>query len=386
MVTTKKKSVTKKAISESKREAKAAQKTADFEKTKASMSPQNREHFEKFIAAKNQKKSNKLVIPKVALSAEREQQLAEWKQRDAANDIVMRDWGQRLSVTRRKVVNLNKQYRDLLYEFLQEAYAVYKEIEKHELSDSFFAHVRGELLNQNIKIQSNTPDASLIVRLVFGAEASTKSVSEYGKVMQAAVDRGVKSDKFAEWLKQETLTKVLADQRAIEAETETPKDRLERARRVILRLLDLREAKPIITHETTAHTAAKYLGRHYGLCVAIGHASRRMDRESFYADINLSMVVPVSFDFEIYIVDKLARYIIKQVEEYELKINSLAESVWAEELYERLIAASDEEIDANNEYWSNRQQAALAEDQQEFTKLVKQQKLDAKKKAAKTVK
>ena len=386
MVVAKKKSTVNKALATAKSEAKAGQKAADFEKTKAALSPTNRQHVEKVIGAKIQRKSNALVIPKVALSAEREQQLAEWKKREAADDAVLRDWGQRLSVTRKKIVNLNKDYRELLYGFLQEAYLVYKEIEKHELSDSFFAHVRGELLKQNIKIQSNTPDASLIVRLVFGAEASTKSVSEYGKVMQAAVDRGVKSDKFAAWLKQETLTKVLADQRAIEAETETPKDRLERARRVILRLMDLRESKPIITHSTTAHAAEKYLGRHYGLCVAVGHASRRMDRESFYADINLSLVIPVSLDFEIYIVDKLARYIIKEVDEYELKINSLSESVWAEELYERLVAASDEEIDANNEYWSNRQQAALAEDQQEFTKLVKQQKLNTKKKAAKTVK
>jgi hypothetical protein len=378
MAVAKKKSTVNKALATAKSEAKAVQKAADFEKTRAALSPTNRQHVEKTMAAKNQKKSKVLVIPKVALSDEREQQLVEWKQREDADDAVLRDWGQRLSVTRKKVVNLNRQYRELLYGFLQDAYAVYKEIAKHELSDSFFAHVRGELLKQNIKIQSNTPDASLIVRLVFGAEESSKSVSEYGKVLQAAVDREVRSDKFAEWLKQETLTKVLADQRAIEAATETPKDRLERARRVILRLMDLREAKPIITHSTTAHTAAQYLGRHYGLCVAIGHASRRMDRESFYADINLSMVIPVSLDFEIYIVDKLARYIIKEVEEYELKFNSLAESVWAEELYERLIAASDEEIDANNEYWSNRQQAQLYEDQQEFARLVKKKKSSPK--------
>jgi hypothetical protein len=152
----------------------------------------------------------------------------------------------------------------------------------------------------------------------------------------------------------------------IDAETETPKDRLDRARRVILRLLDIREAKPIITHSTTAHAAEKMLGRHYGLCVAIGHASRRMDRENFYADVNLSMVLPVSLDFEIYIVDKLARYIIKDVELYESKIDSLSEIVWADELYERLIAAGDEEVEANNEYWSNRQQAQLYEDQKQF--------------------
>ena len=133
MVVAKKKSTSKKIIATSKREAKAAKQLADFEKTKAGLSPQNRQHVEKIIAAKNQKKSNALVIPKVALSAEREQQLNEWKQREAADDAVLRDWGQRLSVTRKNVVNLNNQYRKLLYGFLQDAYAVYKDIAAHEL-------------------------------------------------------------------------------------------------------------------------------------------------------------------------------------------------------------------------------------------------------------
>jgi hypothetical protein len=375
MVTTKKiKSSKKKTIAEGKREARVAQQAAGFEKAKAAMTHHNQQHFDKVIAAKNNPKSTAFAVPKVTLSAEREQQLAEINQRDEAEKAILMDWGQRLQKTHKQVSKLNSQYRDLLYGFLQEAYAVYKEAQSHELADSLFANVRGALLKLGIKIQSNTPDASLIVRLVFGADASAKSVSEYGKVMQAAVDRGVKSDKFAEWLKQETLTKVLADQRAVETETETPKDRLDRARRVILRLFDIREAKPIITHSTTAHAAEKMLGRHYGLCVAIGHASRRMDRENFYADVNLSMVLPVSLDFEIYIVDKLARYIIKDVELYESKIDSLSESVWADELYERLVSAGDEEIEANNEFWSNRQQAQLYEDQQEFLRMVAQRK------------
>jgi len=316
------------------------------------------------------------AVAKVALSAEREQQLAKWQQQQQqeADEVVLKDWGRQLAVTQKKVRSLNKQYRDLLYGFLQDAYAVYKEAAAHELADDFFAAVRGQLQKSNIKIQSNTPDAALVVRLIFGADASNKSVSEYSLAMQAAVDRSVKADKFAEWLKQETLTKVIADQRALVKEIETPKDRLERARRVILRLFEIREAKPIVTHSTTAHAAEQMLGKHYGLCVAIGHASRRMDRESFYADVNFSMVLPVSLDFEVIVVDKLARYILRDVEQYETKLEKLTESVWADELYERLVAAGDEEITANNQYWSNRQQAAAAEDQQEFIKSTKERK------------
>jgi len=375
MATAKKsKPPTKKAIATAKALAKSLKRTAEIETAKADLSPQNRQRYEKVMADKNKPKSAAVALPKVALSAEREQQLAEWHQRQAADDAVLQSWGQRLVKTHKKVSNLNKQYRDLLYGFLQDAYAVYKEVEAHELSDRFYSSVRGALLDQGIKTQSNTPNASLVVRLIFGVDASNKSVSEYGKVMQAAVTQQIKPESFAQWLKQQTLNKVLADQRAVEAETETPKDRLERARRLILRLLDIRETKPIIKHSTTANAAEGMLGRHYGLCVAIGHASRRMDRSSFYADVNLSMVLPVSLDFEIYIVDKLARYIIRDVEEHESKINSLEEHVWADDLYERLVAAGDEEINANNQYWSNRQQAALAEDQQEFARLIKENK------------
>jgi hypothetical protein len=46
-----KKSTSKKNIATSKREAKAAKQLADFEKTKAGLSPQNRQHVEKVIAA-----------------------------------------------------------------------------------------------------------------------------------------------------------------------------------------------------------------------------------------------------------------------------------------------------------------------------------------------
>jgi len=360
-----------------------AEKQAKTAAVIAAMEPEDQRRINTVLAASQARTAagyTATTAVAVTLSAEREAQLAQWNTKDSADRAVLQSWGQRLVNTHKKVSKLNDEYRDLLYGFLQDAYAVYKEVDAHELSDRFYSSVRGLLLNQGIKTQSNTPNASLVVRLVFGADARTKSVSEYGKVMQAAVTQQIKPESFAQWLKQQTLTKVLADQRAVEAETETPKDRLDRARRLILRLLDIRETKPIIKHSTTAHAAEGMLGRHYGLCVAIGHASRRTDRSSFYADVNLSMVLPVSLDFEIYIVDKLARYIIRDVEEHEAKINSLEESVWADNLYERLVAAGDEEIDANNEYWSNRQQAQLYEDQQEFMQVLKQQKSNAKKK------
>jgi hypothetical protein len=354
--------------------AKDAKRKADFKKTKAAMSPQNRERVEAAIAAKTRPLSSEISLTKVNLSAEREQQLAEMEKRYEADKAILLGWGQRLADTSRKVGSLKKQYRQLLYSYMQEAYGVYSEAVSHVLAESFFDNVRGALRTLNIPFQSNTPDASLVAKLILGADTSNKSASEYGKVMEAALARGVKSDKFAEWLNRETITKVLADQRSIEKEIETPKDRLERARRLILRLIDIRDSAPIISHQITAHAAEKNLGKHYGLCVALGHANRRMDRQSFYADINFSLIFPVSLDFEIYIVDKLARHMMGELDDWEKKLDELTEEVWADQLFEKLIAACDEEVDKNNEYWANRQQAQLHEDQQEFARLVKQRK------------
>ena len=138
MATTKKsKPPAKKVNATAKTLAKSLKRTAEIKKAKADLSPQNRQHYEKVMAAKNKPKSTAVALPKVALSAEREQQLAEWQQRQAADDAVMQSWGQRLVNTHKKVSNLNKQYRDLLYGFLQDAYAVYKEVDAHELSDRF---------------------------------------------------------------------------------------------------------------------------------------------------------------------------------------------------------------------------------------------------------
>jgi len=39
------------------------------------------------------KKSAVVAVKKVALSTEREQQLAEWKQKESADLAVMQDWG-----------------------------------------------------------------------------------------------------------------------------------------------------------------------------------------------------------------------------------------------------------------------------------------------------
>ena len=331
----------------------------------------------KSVIAKPKKTSTAVVAKPIQLNAEHEARVAEWRAQELAKEGFITIWAKKLAITAKNVRELEKQYHKILYKQLQAAYEVYDNVLRSEHCDDFFANLRGALYAQGFKIQSNTTDSALIIRYVFGTNTQTKTIHDYSRALEGARYDSVDADKFAEWLERKTLTKVIEEQRAIKREIETPAERLDRARRVVLRMLEIRETKPIVKFTTIEHTAERQLlGRELGLCVMLGYAYRKFGRgdDALDVDINLNFLLPPSLDFEIVIIDKLARYIIRDVEKYEAAITDAEEQQWAEDVWERLVASCDAEVAKNKEYWANRQQAALAEDQYEFAKLVKERK------------
>ena len=335
----------------------------------------------KSIVAKPKKTSTAVVEPKpIKLNAEHEQRLAEWEAKEADKASFINVWATKLSAVRKKVQNLNQQYQKILYKQLQDAYEVYDNVLRSEYEDDFFAALRGALYQQGFKVQSNTTDSALVIRFVFGLDTATKTVHDYSRALDGARYDDVDVKNFAQWLERKTLTKVIGEQRAIKKEIETPSERLERARRIVLRMIEIRETKPIIKFTRIEHTAERMIGNRFGLCVMLGYAYRTFGRgdDGMNVDINLNILIPPSIDLEVTIIDKLARYIIGDVEEYEKNISETEEEQWAEELWERLVASCDAEVAKNKEYWANRQQAQGVEDQYEFAKLVKERKRDKK--------
>lgn len=329
-------------------------------------------------AVSKSKVPNTAITPKpIQLNEDHEARVAEWRAQELAKEGFIAVWAKKLAITAKKVRDLNQQYNKILYKQLQDAYEVYDNVLRSEHCDDFFANLRGIMYTQGFKIQSNTTDSALIIRFIFGIDTQTKTVHDYSRALDGACYDSVDTDKFAEWLERKTITKVIEEQRAIKREIETPAERLDRARRVVLRMLEIRETKPIIKFTTIEHTAERQLlGGKFGLCVMLGYAYRKFGRgdDALDVDINLNFLLPPSLDFEIVIIDKLARYIIRDVEKYEVDITDAEEQQWAEDVWERLVASCDAEVHKNKEHWANRQQAALAEDQYEFAKLVKNRK------------
>ena len=305
----------------------------------------------------------------------KEHKLAVWKVTETANEILMKDWSNRLTSTKLKMGELQEIVERITIKLLNEAYSVYSEVIKSDLADDFFSALWNQLYKDGIKVQSNTPNASLVVRYICGASISTKTVSNYAKVLEGADYNNIKTEQFIAWVQHKTMTRVIEDQRNIENNVETRAERMARARAVIMRLIEVRETKPMFSWKTTKMTAEQQISKD-GLWVGIGNAYRILDGgRHFNASMNLVMMLPMNAEMEKHILNIYAREIVDEVEHHEKRMSELEEKIWSDELWDRLVSAGYEESVKQDDYWSNRQQATLYEDQQEFIeKVVKQRK------------
>jgi len=295
-----------------------------------------------------------------------ETKLAVWKETETANMVVLRDWGGRLTTTKVRMEKLNKKYEDLLLVLLNEAYSVYSEVVKSDLADDFFSSLWNQLHKDGIKIQKNTPNASLVIRYICGTTISTKRVSNYAKVLEGADYNSIKPKQFVAWVQQKTMTRVIENQRNIENNVETRAEKMSRARAVIMRLIEARETKPIFSWTTTAWQAEKQISER-GLWIGIGNAHRILDGGSnFNASMNMTMMLPFNPEMERHILNIYAREIVDSVDYYEQQIKEMEDNLWADELWEKLVGAGYEESVKQDDYWSNRQQAGMYENQKEF--------------------
>ena len=101
------------------------------------------------------------LVKPVAVSSQSQAKVVEWELVESRKEELIKDWAARLNDARYKIQTITQQYKKLMLNFLQEAYAVYAEVEACDFADEFYANVRWQLKTNEIKIQSNTPDAGL---------------------------------------------------------------------------------------------------------------------------------------------------------------------------------------------------------------------------------
>jgi hypothetical protein len=268
--------------------------------------------------------------------------LAVVKPKQTADETVMGGWIKKLSVTKQRMELLNNRYKEILIELLKEAYVVYSEAVNTDLGEDFFVALRYRLYEQQIKIQKNTPNASLVIRYICGSEVSTKTVSEYAKVLENADYNKIQTEQFGVWLKHKTMTRVIQDQRAVDKNVDTKSEKMARARLVIMRLIEARETKPLHSWKTKEWLAEQQISEN-GLWIGIGNATRALDgSRQLNANMNLVMMLPLNLEMEKRVLNVYAETIVNNVEYWEKQIRKLEEKVWANELWEKLVSAGYE--------------------------------------------
>ncbi len=310
------------------------------------------------------------------LSEKSQQRLAELERLDAEKADTKKRWLKELVATKKVVIDARKAYRAEIYKALQSLYRLYLEIEgSGELRSDFYAEVKQKLIDLGYNIQKNTRDAALIVRLVFGREISNAKVHQYVSVLQYAQDNQVEADDFVDWLKKETITGAVKAAANNGIDPEVVKQRYQRARLLLLRYLEWRETRPFASHKMLAWSAERYLGQGTDLCVMIGTAVRRFDRESDYADIYISHILPPNIEFDIKIIDRWAKLIMPHLETLEAELEEKTADEWGDDLHTLIWDFDVKQAEKVAQYWQLRQQAALAEDQHEFVKTAKRKKV-----------
>ena len=285
---------------------------------------------------------------------------------DDEREQLAKKWAKQLQRVRQNVISVNRQYHALILSFLQQAYAVYLEIEQVDWRDKIYDSLKWSLVQQGIKTQRNTPDAALIVRYICGKDVSTKSVSDYTRVLEGAKHNYIAAKDFETWVKQRTMTKVIEEQRHLERRGENYEDRMRRARIVVLRLLEAREEMPVAVKTmsertmktvTAWHAEREWLNPNSEMWIAIGTARRRYDRESFYADVLLHTVLRDT-NLEFVVINHLAKHYVENVEMWEQKVQNLETAVFGEEVWEHPISSCHDESLLNDRKRAERQQAS----------------------------
>ena len=302
------------------------------------------------------------------LTARAQARLDALEERDNQRKIVLRAWMEDLLKVTHKLKAAKAAYRQELREVLDEIYTKYIEIEYSDMRSDFYNELRKRLLDAGYKVQANTPDAGLLIRLVWGSSGlSNASISQYAAVFHNARDNGIAAGGLVDWLK-EKHTLAEAAKKAIKDTTDVRKERMTRARILILRYLEWRETSPYARLKMLAEHANNFVNPNTHLVVMLGTAIRRFDRESDYADINISHIMPPNIDIDIRIIDRLAKYIEPKLEMFEDEVDNLPGEQWAFDLEDKLWAFDVAEAEKQSINWALRQQATMYEDQQEFAK------------------
>ncbi len=276
---------------------------------------------------------------------------------------------------RNRLEKLSSREKVKTTEGLRDCYSIYEFLEGSKDGEIFYNTLRSYYKATLEKIQSNTPDESLLVRFIF-SKKSTKQVSEYATVLRYALETGISKHNFVKWYNETTQTRILCLAR--KSSTADSKDKLSRAKVALLRYFDIQEQWPLGHFDYPEYLAAKQVHLPDDLMFVICRGVRKFNRDTYFdpenpnatsvpmAEISALHFIPTNIDLINDVINRLARSLIPNINDIEEQVNIKTEQIWANDmnnlLMERELGSSYKSADR----WADRIQASITEDQLEF--------------------
>lgn len=295
----------------------------------------------------------------IELSSQALLRLAEIEKQEAEVTCFIKKQTDVLKRIRRDVIKSQINYRDSLYTSLAEIYQSFIEIERSEHSGKFYANLRGYLLSNDVRIQGNSTEVSLVIRYIYENSIKPKLINDYGNALLEACLQEIEPQDFLEWIKNATISKAsqLYQQRAKVGQSREAL--INRARILILRMMDVFETQPIASFGMPAWTAEKKVHPGSDFVFFVGRGVRRFDRESHIADIRVCFFIPPGIDFEHMVINRLAKHIYNNVLHWEEELEKVEEEVWAGDLYNYLSDKEAKAAEKSHLHWQERMMAAM---------------------------
>ena len=297
--------------------------------------------------------SNIVDVPKKVELADHYQVLkVKWEQDKVREAAFIKTITDRLKAINSDVSKARTAYRDSVYLNLTTLYCCYTDIEDSEFKDDFYANLRGYLHSENIRLQANSTEVGLAIRYVFG-DIKPKTIVDYGIVLTTARELGIGIADFYEWIKKRTISGTVKERNQNVQVKDSLKDKMFRARLVILRMLDYKEQTNLTMYQKPALLAEKDVHSQYGshIVILIARALRGFDRQSHIANYNLVFAIPPSIELEQLIIDRLAKDIVGEIDYWEKELDARDESEWANELYEHVEEAESKRAAKDRDKW-----------------------------------
>ena len=292
-----------------------------------------------------------VVVPKILTLSPHYQVIKDkWDEDEVRKTAFIKIISDRLKAINAEVTKARTAYRESVYLNLTTLYCCYTDIEESEFKDNFYANLRGYLHSENIRLQANSTEVGLAIRYVFG-DVKPKTIVDYGIVLTTARELGIGIADFYAWIKLKTISGIVKERN--QNVQESLKDRMSRARLVILRMLDYREQLNLTMYQKPALLAEKDVHSQYGshIVILIARALRGFDRQSHIANYNLVFAIPPSIELEQLIIDRLAKDIVGEIDYWEKELDARDESEWANELYEHVEEAESKRAAKDRDKW-----------------------------------